>query len=132
MNHYDLVVIGAGLGGCSLLSALEKLGYHGRVALVEAGRGPGGRTASRRSRTDPKWCINHGAPAIKLSESLPSGVDGLLAPLRNAGTLQRVENHEVEIDPNGQVVAVDPASPSTGEWWTGRPCLLYTSDAADD
>ena len=123
MNHYDLVVIGAGLGGCSLLAALEKLGYQGRVALVEAGRGPGGRTASRRSRTDPKWCINHGAPAIKLSESLPSGVDGLLAPLRNAGTLQRVENHEVEIDPNGQVVAVDPASPSTGEWWTGRPVM---------
>ena len=123
MNHYDLVVIGAGLGGCSLLASLEKLGYQGRVALVEAGRGPGGRTASRRSRTDPKWCINHGAPAIKLSESLPSAVDGLLEPLRDAGTLQRVENHEVAIDANGHVVAVDPAFPSPGEWWTGRPVM---------
>ena len=123
MNHYDLVVIGAGLGGCSLLASLEKLGYQGRVALVEAGRGPGGRTASRRSRTDPRWCINHGAPAIKLSESLPSAVDGLLEPLRNAGTLQPVVNHEVAIDANGQVVAIDPASPSTSQWWTGRPVM---------
>jgi predicted NAD/FAD-dependent oxidoreductase len=123
VNHYDLVVIGAGLGGCSLLASLEKLGYQGRVALVEAGRGPGGRTASRRSRNDPQWCINHGAPAISLSQSLPSTVDGLLEPLRRAGTLKRVVNDEVAIDANGQVVAMDPALTSPGDWWTGSPVM---------
>jgi predicted NAD/FAD-dependent oxidoreductase len=46
------------------LASLEKLGYQGRVALVEAGRGPGGRTASRRSRTDPS-----GASTMELQRS---------------------------------------------------------------
>jgi len=127
VNHYDLVVIGAGLGGCSFVAALEQLGYQGRIALVEAGRGPGGRTASRRSRTDPRWCINHGAPAINLSESLPAAVDRLLEPLRREGTLQRVVNHEVAIDANGHVVAVDPSFTSKGtfpgEWWAGSPIM---------
>ena len=129
MNHYDLVVIGGGLGGCSLLSSLERLGYQGRVALVEAGRGPGGRTASRRSRTDPQWCINHGAPAIRLSESLPAAVDALLDPLRREAILQRVVNDEVAIDANGQIVAVDPTFSSHGDWWTGSPVMASVCEA---
>ena len=129
MNHYDLVVIGGGLGGCSLLSSLERLGYQGRVALVEAGRGPGGRTASRRSRTDPQWCINHGAPAIRLSESLPAAVDALLEPLRREAILQRVVNDEVAIDANGQIVAVDPTFSSHGHWWTGSPVMASVCEA---
>ena len=129
MNHYDLVVIGGGLGGCSLLSSLERLGYQGRVALVEAGRGPGGRTASRRSRTDPQWCINHGAPAIRLSESLPAAVDALLDPLRREAILQRVVNDEVAIDANGQIVAVDPPFSSQGDWWTGSPVMASVCEA---
>ena len=129
MNHYDLVVIGAGLGGCSLLSSLEQLGYQGRVALVEAGRGPGGRTASRRSRTDPQWCINHGAPAIRLSESLPAAVNALLEPLRREAILQRIVNDEVAIDANGQIVAVDPTFSSQGDWWTGSPVMASVCEA---
>ena len=123
MNHYDLVVIGAGLGGCSFLASLKRLGFQGRIALVEAGRGPGGRTASRRSRTDPSWCINHGAPAISLSEALPPAVDALLEPLRKAGILQRVVNDEVVVDENGQIVNGDPPCASEGLWWTGTPVM---------
>ncbi|MGA0022769.1 MAG: NAD(P)-binding protein, partial [Vulcanococcus sp.] len=44
----DLAVIGAGVGGCALAAALRQQGWLGSMALLEIGRGPGGRTATRR------------------------------------------------------------------------------------
>ncbi|MGB1623037.1 MAG: NAD(P)-binding protein, partial [Synechococcus sp.] len=62
----DLVVIGAGLSGCALAGRLRQLGWSGSMVLVEAGRGPGGRCATRRRRDDPTWRLDHGAPGLNL------------------------------------------------------------------
>ena len=77
MAEVDLAVIGAGLAGCSLIGRLQQLGSDLNIALIEAGRGPGGRTATRRRRDQSGWLLNHGAPGFNLSESMPEGMDSL-------------------------------------------------------
>ena len=77
MAEVDLAVIGAGLAGCSLIGRLQQLGSDLNIALIEAGRGPGGRTATRRRRDQSSWLLNHGAPGFNLSESMPGGMDSL-------------------------------------------------------
>ena len=49
-SDVDLAVIGAGLAGTGLAASLRQRGYDGTILLLEAGRGPGGRAASRRRR----------------------------------------------------------------------------------
>ena len=66
MTDADLIVIGAGLSGCALVARLRQLGWEGQIALVEAGRGPGGRSASRRRRDRTAWRLDHGAPGLSL------------------------------------------------------------------
>ena len=78
----DLAVIGAGTAGCALAAALRLRGWSGSIALLEIGRGPGGRTATRRSRSDPSFALNHGAPLFNISASPEPK---LLEPLRQGG-----------------------------------------------
>lgn len=80
----SLAVIGAGVAACALTARLRRLGWQGSIALVEAGRGVGGRSASRRSRHDPSWCLDHGAPFLTLPEGWSAD---LLEPLLAAGHL---------------------------------------------
>ena len=40
----DLAVIGAGLAGTAFAASLRQRGYEGTILLLEAGRGPGGRS----------------------------------------------------------------------------------------
>ena len=62
----DLGIIGAGPAGCALAAALRLRGWGGTITLLEIGRGPGGRAATRRSRSDPALAINHGAPLFNI------------------------------------------------------------------
>ncbi|MEB3335039.1 MAG: NAD(P)-binding protein [Cyanobacteriota bacterium] len=60
-------MVGAGVGGCTLAALLVRGGVPpDAISLWEAGRGPGGRTATRRSRADPTLVIDHGAPLFNL------------------------------------------------------------------
>ena len=111
MLDADLVVIGAGLAGCSLIARLRQLNWIGHIAVVEAGRGPGGRTATRRRRNRPEWRLDHGAPGFHLVDPLPEGLEALLAPLRENGSLQQA---------NGEVITL------------AEDCLLYTSPSPRD
>ena len=88
MTAVDLAVIGAGLSGCALLARLKQLGFSGSVALIEAGRGPGGRTATRRSRRDQGWSLDHGAPLINVSAGADDELAPLLEPLVRQGQLE--------------------------------------------
>jgi predicted NAD/FAD-dependent oxidoreductase len=81
----ELAVIGAGVGGCALAAQLRRLGWNGSVHLLEAGRGPGGRAATRRSRHDAGLRINHGAPLFNCTGSTPPA---LLQPLQEGGWLE--------------------------------------------
>ncbi|WP_311134056.1 MULTISPECIES: NAD(P)-binding protein [Synechococcaceae] len=80
-----MAVIGAGVSGCALASGLRHNGFDGEISLWEAGRGPGGRCATRRSRVDPSWRLDHGAPLFNISglEPLP-----LLETLETGGWIE--------------------------------------------
>ncbi len=77
-----LAVIGAGVAGCALAAGLRRGGWKGPIDLWEAGRGPGGRAATRRSRQDAGWRLDHGAPLLNLLEDPEPD---LVAPLRSGG-----------------------------------------------
>ncbi len=78
----SLAVIGAGVAGCALAAGLRRGGWDGPIDLWEAGRGPGGRAATRRSRQDAAWHLDHGAPLLNLLEDPEPE---LVAPLREGG-----------------------------------------------
>lgn len=75
-------MIGAGVAGCALAAGLRRGGWEGSIVLFEAGRGPGGRAATRRSRQDAGWRLDHGAPLLNLLE-VPA--PELVAPLLDGG-----------------------------------------------
>jgi hypothetical protein len=80
----SVVVVGAGVAACALAAHLRRLGWSGSLTLVEAGRGIGGRAASRRSRRHPGARLDHGAPRFGLAPDHPPA---LLEPLLAGGRL---------------------------------------------
>ena len=83
----DLAVVGAGVSGCALAAQLRRLGWSGTLAILEIGRGPGGRAATRRSRHDPGLRINHGAPLLNL-QNPEQPPPALLEPLLIGGWVE--------------------------------------------
>ena len=123
MKLVDLAVIGAGLAGCSVLARLNQLGFHGSQALVEAGRGPGGRTATRRRRGHQTWRLDHGAPGFNLSTPGNPSLATVLAPLRSSGILRREWGVFLGLDHRGQLVEVPNEEQLEGEWLRGHPTM---------
>ena len=123
MKLVDLAVIGAGLAGCSVLARLNQLGFHGSLALLEAGRGPGGRTATRRRRGHPTWRLDHGAPGFNLTSPSHPSLASVLAPLRSSGILRREWGVFVGLDHRGQLVEVPDEDQLDGEWLRGNPTM---------
>jgi predicted NAD/FAD-dependent oxidoreductase len=65
-----LAIIGAGVSACTLAAQLRRGGMATeRLRLWEAGRGPGGRATTRRSRNDPTLAIDHGASLFNISST---------------------------------------------------------------
>ena len=120
----DLAVIGAGLSGCSLIGRFHQLQSNLNIALIEAGRGPGGRAASRRRRDQSGWLLDHGAPGFALKNPPSKGMEELLSPLQAAGVLQRNKRPVLSLDTDA---ALSPATSSEacpeGGWWHGVPCM---------
>ena len=61
---YELLIIGGGISACTLASCSFKNGFNGKIGLIEAGRGLGGRSGSRFNET---IVFNHGAPNFNIS-----------------------------------------------------------------
>jgi predicted NAD/FAD-dependent oxidoreductase len=114
----DLAVIGAGTAGCALAAALRLQGWSGSITLLEIGRGPGGRTATRRSRTDPSFALNHGAPLFNISANPEPR---LLAPLRQGGWIAPFNGAICSLDGEGRLGAALPDPLSSGALWQGVP-----------
>ncbi len=94
-----LAVIGAGVGGCALVASLRRQGWPAdRLSLWESGRGPGGRTATRRSRQDSHLRIDHGAPLFNISASPDPA---LLAPLLAGGWIEPWQGTLACLDKDG-------------------------------
>jgi predicted NAD/FAD-dependent oxidoreductase len=118
-TEVELAVIGAGAGGCALAAALRRQGWRGSMALLEIGRGPGGRTATRRSRADRQLAINHGAPLFNITAS-PEPL--LLEPLRRGGWIRPFSGAIASLDHHGNLgaaIANDPLC--SGALWQGSP-----------
>ncbi|MBO8217335.1 NAD(P)-binding protein [Prochlorococcus marinus] len=80
---YDLVIIGGGISACVFASNYLKNNITKKIALVEIGRGLGGRSSTRISKRFKGWKLNHGAPNFNISNSknnllLKSYIDELL------------------------------------------------------
>jgi len=62
-SGYDVAIIGGGIGGMAAARSLVRGDpKNARVTVYEMGRGPGGRSSTRKSREIPALRINHGAP----------------------------------------------------------------------
>lgn len=81
----SLAVVGAGVSACALTAQLRQLGWRGSIALLEAGRGVGGRASSRRFRHDPGLSLDHGAPLLTLADG---PMPALLPAMLEAGQLR--------------------------------------------
>jgi len=106
-----LAVIGAGVGGCALVAGLRRGGWGGAISLWESGRGPGGRTATRRSRQDAGLRFDHGAPFFNITATPPA----LVAPLLASGAIQPWREPQARLDASGRLHPPDPATPLTGD-----------------
>ena len=64
---YDLLIIGGGISACVFASKYGN--NNSKIALVEVGRGLGGRSSTRISKRFRGWKLNHGAPNFNISNS---------------------------------------------------------------
>ena len=64
---YDLLIIGGGLSACVFASKYLKDNISKKVALIEIGRGLGGRSSTRISQRFKGWKLNHGSPNFNIS-----------------------------------------------------------------
>ncbi len=82
----QVAIIGAGVAGASAARQLGLASGHDAFAIdiYEIGRGPGGRAATRRTRSLPVLRINHGAPYADIStaegRALVASLDGAVQP----------------------------------------------------
>jgi len=63
---YDLLIIGGGISSCIFASKYLQKNITKTVALIEVGRGLGGRSSTRISRRFKGWKLNHGAPNLNI------------------------------------------------------------------
>ena len=96
---YDLIIIGGGISGCIFASQYLRNNTTKKIALIEVGRGLGGRSSTRISKRFKGWRLNHGAPNFNICNSkndllLKSYIDELL------------ENKLIKID-DSEIVSLD-------------------------
>ena len=108
---YDLLIIGGGISACVFASKYLQNNTTKKIALIEVGRGLGGRSSTRISKRFKGWRLNHGAPNLNICNSkndflLKSFIDGLLdnklikiddseiAYLDEEANLETIENSE--------------------------------------
>jgi len=66
---YDLLIIGGGISACVFASKFLKNNITKKVALIEIGRGLGGRSSTRISKRFKGWKLNHGSPNFNVSNT---------------------------------------------------------------
>ena len=66
---YDLLIIGGGISACVFASKYLQNNITKKIALIEVGRGLGGRSSTRISERFKGLKLNHGAPNFNISNS---------------------------------------------------------------
>ncbi len=88
---YDLLIIGGGISACVFASRYLKNNITKKVALIEIGRGLGGRSSTRISKRFKGWKLNHGAPNFNIFNSKNN-------PLLKNYINELLENKIIKID----------------------------------
>ena len=65
-TKYDILIIGGGISACVFASEYLKCFPEKKIAIIEAGRGLGGRSSTRNSKKFKGWKINHGSPNLNI------------------------------------------------------------------
>jgi predicted NAD/FAD-dependent oxidoreductase len=105
----SLALVGAGVAGCSLIAQLSQRGWPMEgISLWEAGRGPGGRTATRRSRSHPGLRVDHGANLFNLRSDPPPE---LIQTLLRQGWLEPWTGTIARVRGTGELVADEGNDP---------------------
>ena len=125
----DLVVIGAGLSGCALVAALRHRGWCGTIQILEAGRGPGGRCATRRRRDAPLWRLDHGSPTLSFQVEPSGPLRELITSLENRGVIGVDYDPVVGLDHQGAVVEAPDHPLLRGPRWRGIPTMATVVEA---
>ncbi len=100
-NIYDLVVIGGGISSSTFIANILKKGFNGKIAVVEAGRGLGGRCSTRYSYKDKKLALNHGCPNFNIKNSIKdSYLDNFIKELLDEKLIKSLDNSFFEFDEN--------------------------------
>ena len=68
-SAYDLLIIGGGISACVFASKYLQNNITKKIALIEVGRGLGGRSSTRISNRFKGWKLNHGAPNFNIINS---------------------------------------------------------------
>ena len=66
---YELLIIGGGISACVFASKYLQNNLTKKIAIIEFGRGFGGRSSTRLSKRFRGWKLNHGAPGFNISNS---------------------------------------------------------------
>ncbi len=93
---YDLIIIGGGISACVFASKYLQNNITKKIALIEVGRGLGGRSSTRISKRFKGWELNHGAPNLNICNSNKN-------PLLNSYICELIENKFIEIDDSDMV-----------------------------
>ena len=128
-SDVDLAVIGAGLAGTSLAASLRQRGYDGTILLLEAGRGPGGRAASRRRRDDLLWRLDHGAPCFSFSQPPQGRLAELWNSLLEQGIVQSDRGLVVGLSETGCLVDPPDHPLLQGPRFRGEPTMASVPEA---
>tara|TARA_Y100001978_G_scaffold200306_1_gene216321 strand:+ start:1125 stop:2276 length:1152 start_codon:yes stop_codon:yes gene_type:complete len=98
---YDLVLIGGGISSSTFIANILKEGFKGSIAVVEAGRGLGGRCSTRYNSRDKKLALNHGCPNFNLINSKKnSHLDDFIKTLIKNKLIKSLENSFFQIGDN--------------------------------
>ena len=101
----DLIVIGAGLSGCALVSRLRQQGWDGSISVVEAGRGPGGAQRHDAEGIRPSGDLTTELRACISRNRCCRAWNPCWNPCASGGILVRDAAPTVSIDAEGQLTA---------------------------
>ena len=102
-NFYDVIVIGAGISGCTFASSFNKRFPDSSILLVEQGRRLGGRSTTRKSRKNIIFEFDHGLPAISFNKNISKDLRQLISPLINSKQLIEITNDILLINGLGDI-----------------------------
>ena len=98
-SSYDLLIIGGGISACVFASKYLCNNVLKKIALIEVGRGLGGRSSTRISKRFEGWKLNHGAPNFNITNSIDN-------PLLKNYINQLLEYKIIKID-DSELISLD-------------------------